>query len=568
MRKLYLMLTTVLFMTVPLSLSGQGKPPARALENWQDLGFGMFIHWGPVSQTGYEITWSRAAVTPVDTYDYLYRTFNPEKYDPERWAKIADEAGMKYVIITTKHHDGFCLWPSDHTDYDIEHTPYKKDVIGALAKACRDRGIKFGTYYSVSDFHHPEYPKGSPRGRSNKPGADLDQYISYYRKQTRELVNHYDPFVMWYDIPQIIGPKHGKPTVEMLRRISPNILINDRAYNGFSGDFTTAEWKSGRFDRSKPWERPMPIGTQWAWKPKDHIKSKKTSVRHLLYTVGGDGNFLFNVGPRPDGRIHPPQAEILRAMGTWIEQYGNGIYNSRGGPFKPGYWATPQNWGVSTARDDKIFLFVMDWSGGPANDTIKLPAISQKITNVRALTPGDPELKHGSDHIRLTLDREKHAPIASVIELTVSGNAVDIEPKEVPGKRSLSYRKPARASNVYKDKTSKFGPSKAVDGNHKTRWATDGGVKKPWIQINLQQPTTIDYIQISEAIGKSIVLSHSVEYLENGEWKTLYQGDMIGPYYERRFDPVNTSKVRIRIHDSTNWRLLEMGPRINEILLR
>ncbi len=274
------------------------SPPQKAIEQWRALGFGMFIHWGPVSLTGHEIGWSRGSETSVETYDRLYKKFNPKKFDADRWAQIAKEAGMKYVVITTKHHDGFCMFPSDYTNYDIANTPYGRDVINQLARACRKRGIRFGTYYSACDWYHPDFPLGSPGGNTKKEGADLEEYVQYYRNQTKELVEKYDPFVIWYDVPQVIGPRHGKPTVKKLRNWSTEILINNRAYKGSKGDFTTPEQEIGSYSRTHPWETCMTITpSQWAWKPDARLKTKQTSIHNLLRAVGEDGNFLFNVGP-------------------------------------------------------------------------------------------------------------------------------------------------------------------------------------------------------------------------------------------------------------------------------
>ncbi len=150
-----------------------------ALQIWQDRRFGMFIHWGPVSLKGTEIGWSRGAQIPQDEYDNLYKQFNPTKFDADAWARTAKAAGMKYVVITTKHHDGFCLWPSKYTDYDIGNTPFKRDVLKELSQACRRQGLAFGTYYSVCDWWHADFPLGSPGGRTKKPNPNLDRYTSF-----------------------------------------------------------------------------------------------------------------------------------------------------------------------------------------------------------------------------------------------------------------------------------------------------------------------------------------------------------------------------------------------------
>jgi alpha-L-fucosidase len=556
MRKLALVLGVMVFalglVAGPDPARAQGQPPAEAVAKWRDLGFGMFIHWGPVSLTGHEIGWSRGRQTPIEKYDKLYKRFNPKQFDAEAWAQTAKEAGMKYLVITTKHHDGFCLWPSDETDYDIASTPYKKDVIAALAEACRERGIKFGTYYSVCDWYHPEFPRGSPAGNTKKPDADLDQYTKYLRNQVTELIENYDPFVMWFDVPQVVGAKRGIPTVEMVRDLSPDILINNRAYRGFKGDFRTPEQHVGSFNRSHPWETCMTIATQWAWKPNDKMKSLKQCVRTLLRTVGGDGNLLFNVGPRPDGRIHPPQAERLREMGDWLEKYGAGVYNTRGGPFKPG------KWGVSTCKDNKIYLYVMQW---PDNgDSLTLPLPGRQLAKARTLSPGEAKVSKGEATINIELAPKHHQPIASVIELTVEGDALDIEPRGVPQNRSLSYQRPAKASNVYEGQTDQFGPAKAVDGKTNTRWATDAEATTPSLEITFDKPTTIARIAIDEAYAGRIQ-KHALQYRRDGQWHTAYTAGQVGENYEKQFDPVTTKRVRLKVLDATK------GPTLREVYL-
>jgi alpha-L-fucosidase len=403
---------------------------SAALKHWQDMRFGMFIHWGPVSLTGHEIGWSRGRQTPIEEYDRLYKRFNPTKFNADQWVRVAKEAGMKYLVLTTKHHDGFCLWPSKYTDYHIGNGPFKRDVVGELAKACKKQGIRFGTYYSVCDWYHPDYPKGSPAGKTDKPNPDMDGYIEYLRNQVTELITNYGPLsTMWFDVPREVYSEHGKPTVELVRQLQPDILINNRAYlererdwaHRF-GDYTTPEQKIGDFNRQRPWETCMTICRQWAWKPNDNMKSLKECIQTLLYTVGGDGNLLFNVGPMPDGRIEPRQVERLKEMGAWLKKHGNTVYGTRGGPFKPG------KWGASTCKDNKIYLFIMNW---PKERPLQIPALSMKITDVAVKTGGTLKVNQTKEMIELDIPQDNRDPIATVIELTVDGKAFEIQPVNV-----------------------------------------------------------------------------------------------------------------------------------------
>jgi alpha-L-fucosidase len=353
----------------------------------------------------------------------LYKQFNPTEFNADEWASIAKDAGMKYLVITTKHHDGFCLWPSKYTDYHIGNSPFKRDVLKELSTACRKHGIDFGTYYSVCDWHHPDYPKGSPGGKTDKPDPNLDRYMQYLQNQTAELVTNYGPLsTMWFDVPREVHEPRGLPATQALRKLQPNIVINNRGYMEPSGDYDTPEQEVGGFDRDRPWETCMTICRQWAWKPKDKLKSKQQCIQTLLHTVGGDGNLLLNVGPMPDGRIEPRQVERLKEMGAWLKKYGDGVYGTRGGPFKPG------KWGASTCKGEKIYLYVMNW---PDKGPLKLPAIGQKITDSKTLSGGIATVKQSKDSIAIDLSVSERDEIATIIELTLDGKAFQVDPVDV-----------------------------------------------------------------------------------------------------------------------------------------
>jgi len=410
----------------------------RAVRQWQGMRFGMFIHWGPVSLKGTEIGWSRGREVPVTEYDMLYKKFNPAAFDAETWVRIAKAAGMKYIVITAKHHDGFCLWPSKYTDYHIGNSPFGRDVLKELSEACRRHGIQFCTYYSICDWHHPDYPLGSPGGKGKKKHPDMPRYFEYIKHQTREILDNYGPLgIMWFDgeWESPWTPAYGDQLYAYLKRIQPTLVINNRVGKGRHGtagtttqshlnpgDYDTPEQRIGGFNRDRPWETCMTICHQWAWKPHDSMKSKKECLQTLLRTVGGDGNLLLNVGPMPDGRIEPRQVERLAEMGDWLARYGDGVYGTRGGPLKPG------RWGASTCKGDKIYLFVMTW---PAKGPLELPAIRARIRAARSLSGRELKIEHDAGPIAVHVPAADRDEIATVIELTVDGRAVDIAPIDV-----------------------------------------------------------------------------------------------------------------------------------------
>ena len=245
------------------------KPQPEAVAKWQAMRFGMFIHWGPVSIKGTEIGWSRGTKVPVDVYDNLYKEFNPTAFNADEWVTAAKGAGMKYIVLTTKHHDGFCLWDTKLTDYNIMNTPFKRDVVKELAEACKKQGIGFGTYYSVTDWYHPDFPLTSPGGKTKREKSDIDAYQKYLLGQIKELMTNYGPLVtIWNDVPQAYKGR-GFATIKMVRELQPDIMINNRTGDG--GDYDTPEQKVGKFQNNRPWESCMTIAAsnQWAWKPND-----------------------------------------------------------------------------------------------------------------------------------------------------------------------------------------------------------------------------------------------------------------------------------------------------------
>ncbi len=412
---------------------------SQAVREWQEKRFGMFIHWGPVSIKGTEIGWSRGREVPSEEYDQLYRQFNPVKFDAEEWVKVAREAGMKYLVLTSKHHDGFCLWPSKYTDYHIGNTPFKRDVMKELSEACKKYGIEFSTYHSICDWYHPDYPMGSPGGKSEKPNPNMPRYYEYLKNQTKEIIDNYGPLgIMWFDgeWEKPWTREYGNEIYDYLKAIQPNLVINNRVSKGRqgmagitehadlnAGDYDTPEQQIGGFNRERPWETCMTICRQWAWKPKDKMKSAKECIRTLLQTVGGDGNLLFNVGPMPDGRIEPRQVERLMQMGAWLKKYGDGVYGTRGGPFKPG------KWGASTCKGGKIYLYVMNRQ---TDDRLVLPPIDCEIISYRTFGSGQLLLKQNKNNIEIRLPASERDEIATVIELTIKGSAFEIHPVDVP----------------------------------------------------------------------------------------------------------------------------------------
>jgi alpha-L-fucosidase len=520
-------------------------PDTERLAWWREARFGLFIHWGPVSLKGTEIGWSRGGERrgysfgpgnqiPVAVYDNLYQEFNPVRFNADEWVAVAQATGMKYLVFTSRHHDGFSMFDTQASDYKITapESPFRRDVVKELADACHRAGLRFGLYYSQPDWHHPD--------------AFTDRhanYLAYLKTQVRELVTRYGRLdILWYDgLGKSAADYDGVALNRMVRELQPGILINNR--NGLPEDFDTPEQVVGKFQYDRPWESCITIGDQWAWKPDDRLKSLKQCLDTLIRCAGGDGNLLFNVGPMPDGRIEPRQVERLKEMGAWLAKYGTAIYGTRGGPWKPGADL------ASTRRGNTIFVHVLRWRG----DALTLPALPRRIVGHAVLTGGSATVQQGPEGVVLSVPAADRDPIATIVRLDLDGSAMDLAPLERPSNTR------ATASNVYQ-RQEDFGADKAFDDDPHTRWATDSGTRQAWIALDLGKPTRFDGVAIHEAYAGR-VQQFEFQSRNGGEWQTVFAGTALGAEFTRRFPAVTAREVRLRIGQATD------GPTIAEIRL-
>lgn len=529
------------------------KPDPAAMKRWQEMRFGMFIHWGPVSLTHKEIGWARGASIPIEEYDNLYKKFNPVKFNADQWASLAKAAGMKYVVLTTKHHDGFCLFATKETDYNIMNSPFGRDVTKELAEACRKQGIAFGTYYSVCDWHHPDFPLTSPGGKVQRERADLDAYNRYLLAQIRELITNCGPLVtIWNDVPQMFKGR-GVNTIKMVRQLQPDILINNRTGDG--GDYDTPEQRIGGFNLERPWESCMTLSAhnQWAWGgPNDGVKPLSDCLVMLVRAAGGDGNVLLNVGPTPEGLIDPGQAERLREIGDWLAKYGDSIYATRGGPYKP----TKRI--ASTRKGNTVYLHITAWP----EETLLLPPLPAKIVKSRVLTGGTASAKQSATGLEIAVPKADRHPIDTIVALELDSPAIDIKPIAVPlVGEPLTTGKRAKASNVYQN-LGGYGAAKAVDDDENTRWATDAATGPCWLEVDLGRPETFDRAVIQECVRYGVrVKAFELQCKDGDQWRTFHRGQGIGPQREVQFAPVTARLVRLNITEGQG------GPTIDEFQL-
>lgn len=372
----------------------------QRMEWWRDATFGMFIHWGLYAIPAGEHNGKRTKdigewimhhlQIPVSEYEQYAAQFNPVDFDADEWAKIAADAGMKYMVITSKHHDGFCLWDSKVSKYDVvDATPYGKDLLAPLKKACDKHGIKLGFYYSIMDWHHPDaqapnYPNYNSRDTS-RINPNFPNYIeNYVKPQLVELIENYDPALLWFDgewVPDYTT-EMGKDIYQFLREIKPELIINNRVDKGrqgmqgmnsegdFAGDFGTPEQEILENTVTTDWESCMTINDTWGFKSfDDNWKSTETLIHNLIDVTAKGGNYLLNVGPTAKGKIPPESVQRLNEIGKWIQGKEEAIYATQ----KNTTFRESDNILYSRSKDDKtVYAFILN----PDAEKINLNSIS------------------------------------------------------------------------------------------------------------------------------------------------------------------------------------------------
>jgi alpha-L-fucosidase len=551
----------ILVLVSALALRAQADPDVPATQAnpnlawWRAARFGMFIHWGPVSLTGQEISWSRAnsntncpnnGPTPVAVYDHLYERFNPTNFNANDWVHIARDAGIKYMVLTAKHGDGFLLWDSKVDGYNIGATPFHRDICAELAAAAHEQHERIGWYFSPMDWRDPDC-------RS----ANNDRFVKKIQAELSELLSNYGQIsVLWFDTdgrPAVWDPPG---TYALVRPLQPRILINNRLEMSTGDqwlhqgqlnpneDFYTPEQRIGAYNDQVPWETCMTLGTQWSWKPDDQIKSADEVIHVLAECAGGDGNLLLDVGPMPDGRIEPRQVVVLKQVGAWLDHYGESIYGTRGGPWKPSKIVT------STRKGHVIFVHVLQ----NTSETIELPDIARHVESASILGGGKVNFIQQNGTLTLSLPSNRADSGDTVIRLKLDGSAMDIPAVAQP--EALK----ATASNVYQNDPSTYGATMAFDSDPQTRWATDIGTRQAWIAATLLKPQTVGQVHISEAFPNR-VQKFEFQYRDSDadDWKTIFTGATLGDHYVKSFTPVTARQFRLNILDASD------APTISEI---
>ena len=408
------------------------KPSPENLESrewFQDARFGLFIHWGVYSVLGDGEWVMNNQQIPVATYEKLPGFFNPTAFDAKEWVDVAKAAGMKYITITSKHHDGFAMYDSKISDYNIvDSTPYKKDIIKMLADECHRQGIRLFFYHSQLDWHHPDYfPRGRTGGSTGRADSgNWNRYLDYMDTQLSELLTNYGEIGgIWFD------GMWDKPDAEwrlaktysVIHKLQPAALVGSNHHlSPFTGeDFQmfekdlpghnttgfSADSKVGNI----PLETCETINNSWGFNLKDNKnKSRKDLIQYLVKAAGYNANFLLNVGPMPNGKVQPDHVTLLKQIGEWLARNGETIYETQGGPL------TARDWGVTTQKGNRVFVHILDWQ----DESLLIPSWGQKVRSAKLFTDGSAVRFTQNDYgIVVSIPKAKLDDVDTIIELEV-----------------------------------------------------------------------------------------------------------------------------------------------------
>jgi alpha-L-fucosidase len=399
---------------------------------FRDSKFGMFIHFGLYSMLGRGEWVMFKERTSTSEYAKLGEKFTLEGFDAKAWARAAKEAGMKYMVLTTRHHDGFSLFDSKVSSFNSVNSAAKRDIVAEYVEACRAEGLKVGLYYSPMDWRFPGY--FFPEMYFESAMAMKEQCWG----QLSELMTNYGKIdMLWFDGEWLAhgGIKHGsegwyqdenygqdelyfkvnyfwesEKLITMIRALQPGIIINNRG--GWQGDFHVREKRIGNIRTDKPWEACDCIANSWGYIPNQTILSLRELIKNFISIVTKDGNYLLNVGPDGQGVMETRQIDRLSQLGEWLEEYGEAIYGTRGGPFLPG------EWGGATYKDNKIYIHITEW----IEDTIVLPNLNNKIRNYRSMNSKEVTVIQKEHCIEISVPLNERDKFDTIVVLEVEEN--------------------------------------------------------------------------------------------------------------------------------------------------
>ncbi len=589
-----------------------GKPPDAIDEHdydwWRKARFGVFIHWNtssvlalgggswhrsPKPEKGvaasnktdfdapftltdeiikkYRVPWRMNP--PREIYDNMFKVFNPVDFDANAWAKTIKDAGAGYVVFTAKHHDGFCMFDSKVTRYDIMSTPFKRDICQELADACARAELKVIWYYSVADWYDPRFDTKNPKPYEDYLVTQIDELFS----KNKNVAG------VWWDRGGI--KIDANRVMRTIKKYCAHPIANARGIRLPGVHFNTPEQKLGNFDMKTPWESCVTMqGEGWFWNGGRNMMTPSACIRLLVDASGGDGNLLLDFGPTETGVMPPAVRKNYLAMGQWLKQHGKSIIDTRGGPYTPGHW------GVSTRRDHSVYLHItQQWSAG----VLELPPLPAKITATKVLTGGTAKISQSKKGLRIEMDEKFHVAPDTIIELKIDKPALGLplipcetgksmsRDAKVTASSEISHggRGNARSAVEYSFEFDENGKplkkgseahKKAINGKkylglrrgHIWRyWMATSDDKQPWIELNLDSVKTFQRVTLFEKFNR--IKSWELRVPKKHGWSTIASGKELGHLSIELPRPVTTRRVRMVILDSFS-DTPKQGPGIRE----
>jgi alpha-L-fucosidase len=524
---------------------------------WKEAKFGMFIHWGVYSVTagrwGDNTTYGEwvmhSAKIPRAEYAELAKKFNPTRFNAEEWVKLAKDAGQKYIVITSKHHDGFAMFDSEASSYNIvDATPFKRDILKELAEECRKQDMKLGFYYSqAQDWYHPGGAVSGDVQWDDTHKGDMNQYIEEIAiPQVKEILANYgDVAVLWWDTPKNMTKEMAQKLADLTKPY-PNLITNNRLGAGMGGDLETPEqFVPATGFPGRNWEVCMTMNGHWGYNAYDERwKSTADLLQKLIDIASKGGNFLLNVGPDQYGIIPEVCQQNLRELGKWLQLNGEAIYGTQASPFPY------LSYGRATRKGQKLYLHVFDW---PENGKLILP-FSNKVNRAYLLADSNTNLKitAGKENSTIQLPAYAPDPVASVIAVEFEGNPVVLPIPSNGAKIS--------ASTIAEGSQSFF----INDGNPKSVWRAAEGEKTASIEIDLGDFIGIQCISLVEPWHPwdKIRQQISLDYFDGKQWiSALPDFTSEGTGLTVSFSPVTARKFRLKIQND------KQSPALNELML-